>query len=140
VRGASYRNACLAPWKATWKAEMRGGKRSTSIQRGEVRNPLGKNQYAPGAAAAAKKIIADVKELAKELTPKAMTALEGVLDNEKAPAAAKVSAAIAILDRGWGKPRETVDVTHRKTLEELVKESYQLERELAAEKEADKLQ
>ena len=110
---------------------MRGGKRSTSIRRGEVRNPQGKNQYAPGAAVAAKKTIADVKELAKELTPKAMMALENVLDNEKAPPAAKVSAAIAILDRGWGKPRESVDVTHRpKTLEELIVESHKLEDEM----------
>jgi predicted lipid-binding transport protein (Tim44 family) len=90
---------------------MRGGRRSTSIKRGEVRNPLGKNQYTPGAAAAAKKIIADVRELAKELTPKAMMALEAVLDNEKAPPAAKVSAASVILDRAWGRPQQDVSVT-----------------------------
>ena len=89
---------------------MRGGRRSTSIKQGEVRNPRGKNQYAPGAAAAAKKIIADVKELAKELTPKAMMALEAVLDSETAPPAAKVSAATVILDRGWGKPQQNVSV------------------------------
>ena len=67
---------------------MRGGRRSTSIKPGEVRNPLGKNQYAPGAAAAAK-IIADVRELARELTPKAMRALEAVLDSATAPAGAR---------------------------------------------------
>ncbi len=50
---------------------MRGGKRSTSIKPGEVCNPLGKNQYAPGAAATAKKSSPMSKELAKELTPKA---------------------------------------------------------------------
>lgn len=94
-----------------WKAEMRGGERSTSIKQGEVRNPRGKNQYVPGAAAAAKKIIADVKELAKELTPKAMKALEAVLDSATAPPAAKVSAATVILDRGWGKPQQDVSVT-----------------------------
>ena len=45
------------------------GRTIERIRRGEVRNPQGKNQYAPGAAAAAKKIIADVKELTKESTP-----------------------------------------------------------------------
>jgi hypothetical protein len=118
---------------------MRGGKRSTSIRRGEVRNPQGKNQYAPGAAAAAKKIIADVRELAKELTLKAMMALEAVLDSETAPPAAKVSAANSILDRGWGRPKESVDVTHAKSLEELVLESYQIGREREAAEDAEKL-
>ena len=90
---------------------MRGGKRSASIKQGEVRNPRGKNQCAPGAAAAAKKIIADVKELAKELTPKAMKALEEVVESAKSPVAARVAAATVILDRAWGKPQQDVSVT-----------------------------
>jgi hypothetical protein len=90
---------------------MRGGRRSTSIKRGEIRNPRGKNQYTPGAAAAAKKVIADVKELARELTPKALMALEAVLDSKTAPPAAKVSAATVILDRAWGRPQQQVSVT-----------------------------
>ena len=64
---------------------MRGGKRSTSIRPGEVRNPQGKNQYAPGAAAAGKKIIADVKELAKQYTAEALERIVSIMRNDAAP-------------------------------------------------------
>jgi hypothetical protein len=31
------------------------------------------------------------------------------MDNDHAPAAARVAAAVAILDRGWGRPTQAVD-------------------------------
>jgi len=43
---------------------------------------------------------------ARDHTAKALQALVGTLDDPVATAAAKVSAAIAVLDRGWGKPTE----------------------------------
>ena len=43
---------------------------------------------------------------ARDHTAKALQALVGTLDDPMATAAAKVSAAIALLDRGWGKPTE----------------------------------
>ena len=43
---------------------------------------------------------------ARDHTAKALQALIGTLDDPTATAAAKVSAAIALLDRGWGKPTE----------------------------------
>ena len=43
---------------------------------------------------------------ARDHTAKALQALVGTLDDPTATAAAKVSAAIALLDRGWGKPTE----------------------------------
>jgi hypothetical protein len=43
---------------------------------------------------------------ARDHTTKALQALVGTLDDPMATAAAKVSAAIAVLDRGWGKPTE----------------------------------
>ncbi len=52
--------------------------------------------------------------------------------------AARVSAATAILDRGWGKPREFVEATMRTTLEELVMESYRPRGE-AVDSDIDKL-
>jgi hypothetical protein len=43
---------------------------------------------------------------ARDHTAKALQALVGTLDDPAATPAAKVSAAIALLDRGWGKPTE----------------------------------
>jgi hypothetical protein len=43
---------------------------------------------------------------ARDHTAKALEALVGTLDDPAATPAAKVSAAIALLDRGWGKPTE----------------------------------
>ena len=43
---------------------------------------------------------------ARDFTGKALQTLVGTLDDPVATAAAKVSAAIALLDRGWGKPTE----------------------------------
>ena len=43
---------------------------------------------------------------ARDFTGKALQTLVGTLDDPVATAAAKVSAAIAVLDRGWGKPTE----------------------------------
>ena len=43
---------------------------------------------------------------ARDHTAKALQALVGTLHDPTATAAAKVSAAIAVLDRGWGKPTE----------------------------------
>lgn len=55
-------------------------------------------------------------------TEKAVMALVAVLDNPKAPPAAKVGAATAILDRGYGKPTQIIDaqvtVFDRMTIDE----------------------
>ena len=116
---------------------MRGGKRSTSIRPGEVRNPQGKNQYVPGAAAASKKIIADVKELAKEYTAEALERIVGIMRNDAAPPAAVLGAAIHVLDRGWGKARETVEAAvHGPTLEDLILSAARRRVERDAENEA----
>ena len=52
--------------------------------------------------------MADIKSAARELTPVAMDTLEKAMTDQKAPWAAKITAAIAVLDRGWGKPQQTV--------------------------------
>jgi hypothetical protein len=46
----------------------------------------------------------DVRRLARERTLAAIETLAKIMLNEKAASAARVSAATALLDRGWGKP------------------------------------
>jgi hypothetical protein len=41
-------------------------------------------------------------------TPTWLDALKNAMADQKAPSAAKITAAIAVLDRGWGKPQQTV--------------------------------
>ena len=53
--------------------------------------------------------IADVKAAARALTPLAMQTLSAIASDLTAPAAARVSAAQALLDRGWGKAAQPVD-------------------------------
>jgi hypothetical protein len=71
----------------------KGGKRSTSFKPGQSGNPGGRP-----------KILADVRDLAREQTEVAIEALTEIVKNKKAPPAARVSAANSLLDRGWGKP------------------------------------
>lgn len=63
------------------------------FKKGQSGNPLGR----PKAALA-------VRDLAREHTEGALKTLVDIAYNPKSPAAARVQAASAILDRGWGKP------------------------------------
>jgi hypothetical protein len=49
------------------------------------------------------KATADIRSLARAQTGLAIRTLTGICGSEAAPAAARVSAASALLDRGWGK-------------------------------------
>jgi hypothetical protein len=60
------------------------------------------------------KIFTEVKQAAREHTEAAIETLVGVVNNEEAPTAARVAAANAILDRGWGKPGQYVETSVRK--------------------------
>jgi Family of unknown function (DUF5681) len=84
----------------------KGGLRSTSFKPGVSGNPSGRPKRPQ--TLEARKIVADVKSAARELTPVAMDTLEKAMMDPKAPWAAKITAAIAVLDRGWGKPQQTV--------------------------------
>lgn len=46
---------------------------------------------------------AEIKSLARAHTESALKTLAGIMNEPKAPAAARVSAAEALLNRGWGK-------------------------------------
>lgn len=59
---------------------------------------------------------ADIRSLARAHTATAINTLAGIMEQKEAPAAARVSAAIALMDRGWGKPSQTVDMTVRKAV------------------------
>ena len=67
----------------------------------------------PGAGRKKGEISQAKKDLAAEAKKHAGAALQvlaSVAQNSKAPAAARVSAATAILDRAYGKPRQSVEV------------------------------
>jgi hypothetical protein len=51
---------------------------------------------------------ADIRSLARSHTESAIRVLAGIMNQVEAPAAARVSAAQAILDRGWGKAPQTL--------------------------------
>jgi hypothetical protein len=40
------------------------------------------------------------------------------MNEARAPAAARVSAAIALLDRGWGKPEQSLDISNKRDIRE----------------------
>ena len=64
--------------------------------------------------------MADVKAAAREHTQDALDTLKAVMSDAKAPSAARVSAATAMLDRGWGRAKETVDANVGVSLEALI--------------------
>lgn len=57
------------------------------------------------------KVTADVKAIAQQYGQEAITALVEIAISSDAPAAARVSAANALLDRGYGKPAQSVELT-----------------------------
>lgn len=58
----------------------------------------------------------DIRSLARTHTATALKVLAGIMGQADAPPAARVSAATALLDRGWGKPAQTVDMNVRKMI------------------------
>ena len=49
----------------------------------------------------------EIRTLARSYTKAAINTLVGIMRQPKAPPAARVMAANALLDRGWGKPKQT---------------------------------
>jgi len=56
------------------------------------------------------RIIADVQALARSHTAEAIETLVGIANDPKAPAAARVAAANALLDRAWGRSQTSVTI------------------------------
>ena len=55
------------------------------------------------------KTLVEISSLARSHTKTAINALVGVMRSRKATHAARISAANAILDRGWGKPPQALE-------------------------------
>lgn len=53
---------------------------------------------------------AQLTELARTKTEAAINSLAEIMLNKKAPAAARVTAACALLDRGYGRPNQTMEM------------------------------
>src|ERR1700730_2336301 len=76
----------------------RGGKRSTSFKPGQSGSPHGRP-----------KVAGEVQELARQHTGEAIETLVGIMRDKKAPPAARAMASNSILDRGHGKPAQTMN-------------------------------
>lgn len=73
--------------------------RKRGFQKGQVSNPKGREP-----------IIREVQALAKQQTELAVNTLVEIMTNEKTNGSARVQAAVALLDRGWGRPKQSVDI------------------------------
>lgn len=72
--------------------------RARGFQKGQVSNPKGREP-----------IVREVQALAKQQTELAVNTLVEIMTNEKTNGSARVQAAVALLDRGWGRPKQSVD-------------------------------
>jgi hypothetical protein len=91
------------------QAMPRGGKRSTSFKPGMSGNPDGRPKRSQ--TLERMKIEADVKALARECAVEAISTLRLIMLDAKYPPAARLGAANALLDRGFGRPTQAVDVS-----------------------------
>lgn len=89
-----------------------GVQTSTSWKEGQSGNPSGgRKDGQPRRKPAPYKRRVDVKALAREYGHEAINTLRLIMQNKKYPPATRVSAATALLDRGYGKPLQTIDMT-----------------------------
>jgi Family of unknown function (DUF5681) len=65
------------------------------------------------------KAIIEVAAAARERTTEAIETLAAIMRDTNAPPSARVSAATALLDRGWGKASQTIDLRHNGDLRTL---------------------
>lgn len=86
---------------------MEGKAPSSPLKNNQAQSKRGPGGARPGAgrkAGVPNKATASIRDIAREYTTEAVKALVEVLKDNQQPAAARVSAASAILDRGFGKP------------------------------------
>jgi hypothetical protein len=55
------------------------------------------------------KVVGEVQALAREISEEAISALRDIIRDKKAPPAARCVAANSILDRGYGRPSQTIN-------------------------------
>ena len=56
------------------------------------------------------KNITEIRSVARAHTKTAINILAGIARQETAPPSARVAAAVALLDRGWGRPSQQIDM------------------------------
>jgi hypothetical protein len=84
-------------------------KTETDSEQGDSNMPFEKGQS--GNPGGRPKVVAEVKELARAHTGEAIKTLVSIMTNPKSAPAARVSAANALLDRGYGKPPQHQHIT-----------------------------
>lgn len=67
------------------------------------------------------KLPTDVKALARVHTEGAMKVLAGIMHAADAPPSARAAAAIAILNRGWGQPHQSVELSGEITTSKVIR-------------------
>jgi hypothetical protein len=92
-------NGTLAGVRTQMRSDQRGNSMTIGkpFKKGQSGNPGGRP-----------KAIAEIRELAREHTGEAVATLVSIMTNPKAAPAARVSAANALLDRGYGKPPQHI--------------------------------
>jgi len=90
-------------------AESSKKQRGKPFQKGQTGNPGGRPKLPED--------VKNVRELARSYTQEAVNALVDVL--REGGASAKVSAAQALLDRGWGKAEANINMTVKRSAKEL---------------------
>lgn len=73
--------------------------KARGFQKGRSGNPKGRPP-----------IIREVQEMAKDLTPQLVSNLFEIATDSRQNGSARVQASVALLDRGWGRPKQSVDV------------------------------
>ena len=76
---------------------------STSFKPGKSGNPSGMPAYV-------RQRIMDVRKAARRWTKPAISTLGKALTDETCPWSSRITAASVLLDRGYGKPHQTVDI------------------------------
>lgn len=80
--------------------------------KGKTNNAKGRSVGIPNPSARVGWVgVMDVRQLAKEWTTDSIRTLAEIMKDVAAPPASRVAAANSLLDRGWGKPAQTVEAT-----------------------------